>query len=81
MHVLYIELSMRLLVREVAPARPGMGALEFGIRALQYERVLQEVSDNCSCSLEPLGINSLTILSLGELLMGLTTRLFNFPRA
>jgi hypothetical protein len=25
MHVLYIELSMRLLFREVAPARPGMG--------------------------------------------------------
>jgi hypothetical protein len=34
MHVLYIELSMRLLFREVAPARPGMGALQFGIRAL-----------------------------------------------
>ena len=33
MHVLYIELSMRLLFREVAPTRPGMGALQFGIRA------------------------------------------------
>jgi hypothetical protein len=33
MHVLYIELSMRLLFREVAPARPRMGALQFGIRA------------------------------------------------
>jgi hypothetical protein len=33
MHVLYIELSMRLLLCEVAPARPGMGALKFGIRA------------------------------------------------
>jgi hypothetical protein len=41
MHVLYIELSMRLLFREVAPARPGMGALQFGIRALQYGRALQ----------------------------------------
>jgi hypothetical protein len=33
MHVLYIELSMRLLFHEVAPARPRMGALQFGIRA------------------------------------------------
>ena len=41
MHVLYIELSMRLLFHEVAPARPRVGALQFGIRALQYERVLQ----------------------------------------
>ena len=38
MHVLYIELSMRLLFREVAHARPRMGALQYGIRALQYER-------------------------------------------
>jgi hypothetical protein len=41
MHVLYIELSMRLLFCEVAPVEPGMGALQFGIRALQFERVLQ----------------------------------------
>jgi hypothetical protein len=27
MHVLYIELSMRLLFHEVAPARPEIGAL------------------------------------------------------
>jgi hypothetical protein len=33
MHVLYIELSMRLLFREVAPAQFEMGVLHFGIRA------------------------------------------------
>ena len=38
MHVLYIELSMRLLFCEVAPAQPEMGALQFGIRELQYEK-------------------------------------------
>jgi hypothetical protein len=31
--LIYIELSMRLLFCEVAPARPGVGALQFGIRA------------------------------------------------
>jgi hypothetical protein len=46
MHVLYIELSMRLLFRIVAHAHPlgWMTAgreLQFGIRALQHERVLQ----------------------------------------
>jgi hypothetical protein len=33
MHVLYIELSMRLLFCEGALSRPGMGALQFCIRA------------------------------------------------
>jgi hypothetical protein len=33
MHVLYIELSRRLLFCKVAPARPGMGALQFSIKA------------------------------------------------
>ena len=41
MHVLYLELSMISLLCEIAPARDRMGALQFGIRELQYERVLQ----------------------------------------
>jgi hypothetical protein len=33
MHVLYIELSMRLLFREVVPALSEKGVLQYGIRA------------------------------------------------